>query len=285
MNAARNQICPCGSGKKYRNCCGRTPSKKRPRKQRAPEPANVAGYYVDEESKKVFVVTKDVLLKQIHRDCPRIARSFDKLAQNDLTEISTVLGQAMSIVAPQYYLRIGEDKELLAVCSRLLNHSMTTFIAAIEMARRGFRKQYGSLVRDVIETLSTVLYLCRIPSALQQYLDGKLKSSKTIAAAGQVIPEYGKLYGMLSNQFVHINKFHERLGDLAEYQENDEALSFILPNMRLTSWLIYVVSEFAFIESVGAPRYFKVIAPSMIAYDPSDEEREWMKEFFHETEA
>lgn len=24
MNVGRNELCPCGSGKKYKNCCGKT---------------------------------------------------------------------------------------------------------------------------------------------------------------------------------------------------------------------------------------------------------------------
>lgn len=269
----RNQPCPCGSGRKYKHCCGgRLP----------PDPKNVAGFYIDDENKKVFVVTKDVLLNQLQRDCPRIASSFDRLAGEGLASVSALLGEAMSIVAPQYYLLIGDETSCLAVCSRLLNHSMATFVAAIELARRGFRKQYGSLVRDVIETLSTVLYICRFPEALQQYHDGKLKSSKTIAAANDVIPIFGKLYGLFSNQFVHINKFHEGLGNLIEYKIDDEALGFILPNMKLTCWFIYVVSEYTFIKSVGEPRYFKVIGPNAIAYNPSKEEREWQNRFLGE---
>ena len=149
----RNQPCPCGSGRKYKNCCGGRASLDQLGRSAPPDPENVAGFYIDDESKKVFVVTKDVLLKQIQRDRPKIASSFDKLAGKDLVSMSALLGQAMSIVAPQYYLRIGNKTDRLAVCSRLLNHSMTTFVAAIDLARRGFRKQYGSLVRDVIETL------------------------------------------------------------------------------------------------------------------------------------
>lgn len=266
----RNQPCPCASGKKYKHCCQKRP---------LPNPDNVAGVSIDDDNKTVIVVTKDMLLNQLRRDCPRIAKSFDRVAGDDLVKISALFGDAMSIVAPHYFRFVGNETDCLAICSRLLNHSMVTYTAAIEIARGGFRKQYGSLIRDVLETLSTTLYLCRIPEALRQYQDGKLKSSKTIAAANDVIPIFGKLYGLYSNQFVHINKIHEGIGDLTRYEKDDEALGFILPSMRLSCWLIYVVSEFVFIESVAKPRYFEVIGPHAIKFNPSEEEREWQCEF------
>lgn len=267
----RNLPCPCGSGRKFKHCCG---------SEQQFTPENIAGVHINDENKKIFVITKDVLLKQLHRDCPKIADSFDKIVGEELQNISALLGEAMSILFPQYYSLILDDTSRLAVCSRLLNHSVITFIAGVELARRGYRKQYGSLIRGVLETLSTVLYICRIPEALQQYHDGKLKSSKTIGAANEVIPDFGKLYGLVSNQFLHINKFHERLGDLMNYEEGDEALEFIVSNMKLTSWLIYVASEFAFIESVSEPRYSQVMGPNTISYNPSEEERRWQAMFF-----
>ena len=269
----RNDLCPCGSGKKHKNCCGQPPQ---------PKPENIADAYIDEQNKQTFVVTKDILLNQLHRDCPKIASSFDKVAEDELTRISALLAEALNIVAPQYFRLLDDDVSQLAVCSRLLYHSFVTVMASIDLARRGYRKQFGSLVRDVIETLSTVLHICRYPEAIQQYQDRKLKSSKTIATANKVIPIFGKLYGLFSNQFVHINKFHESLGDLIEYKKDDEALRFILQNMKLVSWMIYVVSEFVFLNSVARPRYFEIIGPNAVVYNPSTEEKAWQISYLGE---
>src|SRR5215831_10547629 len=95
----RNALCPCGSGKKYKRCCGRG---KRP----LPPPQAVAAAYIDRGIEKVVFITKDMLVNQLKRDSNRIATSFDALAEGQIGEISEVFAQAYGLLAPRI---IGRD--------------------------------------------------------------------------------------------------------------------------------------------------------------------------------
>ncbi|WP_374991567.1 SEC-C metal-binding domain-containing protein [Bradyrhizobium sp. LHD-71] len=67
----RNAPCPCGSGKKFKHRHGKVPAKN-----------NIAGILLDAENNRRIVVTKDFLLNQLHRDGPKVARSFDRLNES-----------------------------------------------------------------------------------------------------------------------------------------------------------------------------------------------------------
>ena len=87
----RNEPCPCGSGKKFKFCHG---------KRTLPREEDIAVILLDDESKKALLVTKDILVNQIHREGPAIAKSFDRLTENDVRAISAVLAEAMGVIFP-----------------------------------------------------------------------------------------------------------------------------------------------------------------------------------------
>lgn len=268
----RNAPCPCGSGKKFKNCHGKG--------GRFPDPDNVAAIYLDEKKKNIMFVTKDMLINQLLRDGPKIAKSFDKIAMNDLKEVSEIYSDAAAILLPHYIGQDFEDQSLFPTCARLLDNVLATFTASVEVARHGYRRQYGTLARVAVETLCTILHLMLKPESLDEFHGGKFKSSKAINTANKVLPIFGGLYGLLSNQFVHITSAHASFEPLIEYKEGEEPLGFILPNIRLTAWLIYVVTELVFFPHVSNPRYWRSALPEVFAFDPSEEERSWMQNFF-----
>lgn len=102
----RNAQCPCGSGKKYKACHGLN----RP----YPEVENVASVSISPELKRTIVVTKDVLVNQISRDGPLIAKSFDRLTKKDIAEISAVVADAMSLM---FRYSIVDSDEYKPTCS------------------------------------------------------------------------------------------------------------------------------------------------------------------------
>jgi hypothetical protein len=85
VKARRNANCPCGSGRKYKKCCGSAVA--------TPQGS-------DDQSKDIFAVLinddgktvafkRGFVINQLRRDAPKIAQSFDRLCNDDLT----VLGQ------------------------------------------------------------------------------------------------------------------------------------------------------------------------------------------------
>jgi hypothetical protein len=228
------------------------------RRAKLPPEHKVAFFKIDHEDKKFIVVSKDYLINQLRRDGPKIARSFDRLTKDDLTATGELLAKVSGMLRRD--LRRLNDDDIQAVSARLLANAMSSFIASVEVARHGFRRQYGSLARPLVEALTTILYLQLEEDGLDIFLAGKLNSTKTISKAKAVLPPIGWLYGLLSNEFVHIGPNHAKFEPVFEYKEVDEALKFIGAMMRGNAWLIYVVAELVFHNEVEHPSIGAVTA-------------------------
>lgn len=243
-----------------------------------PPRRKIAHIKINDELKRVEVVTNNVLLNQLHRDGPVIRKSFDRLAADDLSETSRLLGQTMGLLIP--HLPRVNDEDMKAVCARLISSAISSFIASVEVARHGYRRQYGSCARPVLEVITTILYLEMHHGALDQFLAGKLDTRRTIAPAKKVLPPIGQLWGVLSNDFVHISPSHARFEPVRVYQRGEEPLVFIGSVLRVTAWMIYVVAELVFHDEVESPRYWHHHGGREFSFSPSDDERKWLSTFF-----
>lgn len=221
-------------------------------------------------------MTKDILINQISRDGPIIAKSFDRLTKRDIRAISAVIADSMSLIFT--HMRMGND-DYKPTCARLLSSALSAFMASIEVARHGFRRPYGAIARNVIEALATVLHIAIEPNALINFHAGRLQSTRSIAVGRKAIPPFGHAYGMLSEHFVHINKAHAGLEPIVSYKAGEEPLAFIISTLRANAWLIYVVAELVFHDEIQNPRYWRYLGHGGFVYDPSEAERAWQKEF------
>jgi hypothetical protein len=250
-----------------------------------PAPGNVASAYRDQE--KVILVTKDFMLNQLRRDASRIAGSFDEHVGSELEKISELVANIYGILAPKIIGTNLTEKDLTSTSARLLHHAGTTFIGAAHLARGGFRRQYMVLLRSVIETIAVVLQLCADPKALVHFYAGTLSSTKAVTAANKrfPFPVFGRLYGMLSNEFVHIGENHAAFEPMGDYSKDDEDLKLILTSMKFTALVMYIATELVFIEFIPRPRYWKIVARHEdgtrveVSYEPSEEARGWQAEF------
>lgn len=270
----RNMPCLCGSGRKYRYCCGKA----------VPANKDISNIFVSHEAKKIVVVSKNIVPNQLKRDFPKVAASFDSAIGNDLIQVSDLVGQAYGILAPRFVKADFFNQNRGPTCARLLNTAMTTFLGCIHLARGGYRLQCMSLSRSILETVSTVINLMMEPGATEAFHAGKLQSTKSIGIAKKVIPDFGRIYGEFSNEYVHIGSIHTNLNQTTPYKKDDEALGVIRPTMRMMSWLLFVAAELAFVEELEHTRYWKIVGQredgNEIAYSPSDEELKWQKEYF-----
>lgn len=246
-------------------------------KFKAPARNNVASIRLDGENNQVVFTTKDMIKNQLNRDGPKIRRTFDVLAKRHVSDCSEIFGEAAGLIV-RHLPRLGNDG-YKATASRLLNSASNTYLASIEVARHGYRRQYGMLARAFIETIATVIAIAIEPDALENFHAGKLKSTKCVGWAKGVVEPLGMYYGMLSNHFVHIGPAHAAFEPLAPYTADDEALSFIASSMRGNAWLLYLAAELAFHDEVEPPRYWKTLGGGQVAYDPSEGQRQWMAEF------
>jgi hypothetical protein len=235
----------------------------------------VAAIVFDADTGTRFIVTKDTLQNQLHRDGPIIRKSFDKLSAAHVAECSAVLGGAHALIIRN----LGRgDTGYKTTAARLIWYALRTYMASIEVARHGYRRPYGVLARSVLETIATVVSIAIHPGTLEKFHAGTLQSTKCITSAKAVFPPLGSYYRMLSEEFVHIGKQHGALEELS-YSSDDPALPFILGTLRANAWMIYVVAELVFFDNLTQPRYWVPLSGGRLAYAPSESERAWMAEF------
>jgi hypothetical protein len=136
------------------------------------------------------------------------------------------------------------------------------------------------LLRSLLEPLATVLYLRTTPTGLQKFEDGKLEPKTVLACAKKVLPFYGTIYGILSEDFVHINQLHGELQPLMPYNEShSQALNANIRYLRFSVWLLFVVTEFTFYDLINGKKYWKEVKPGQVAFNPSAETLAWQKKF------
>jgi len=240
-----------------------------------PKKDEVAYQRRDYDKKVDLFFKKDMLLNQLKREGPKIARSFDKLAKRQLKEASVLVATTYGILSSHLYKQ--DDQGSSATCARLISQASNSFIASVELARHGFLIQHGAMSRSIVETLATALVLVLDPSNLQKFHDGKLKSSKCIGPASKALPIIGQNWGMLSKQFVHIGPFHARLEMPQAFTPGSQELSFVNNSILLNAWLLYVITELVFHQEIHC-LYWRAEG-SGVVFDPTKEGKEWLEWF------
>ncbi len=247
------------------------------RRLKFPQRENIASARVDHESNRIIFTTKNMLTNQLRRDGPKIARSFDNFAKADIEACSALFGTANGMI--MRHLPSLDNDGYKATSARLLLSACHAYLASIEVARHGYRRQYGVMARSFLETLATVIVLAIRPTALAEFHAGTLSSTKCVGWAKPVIEPIGMYYGMLSDQFTHIGVNHASFEPLTLFTADEEPLSFIKSTMRGNVWLLFVVAELIHHDEISEPRYWFAKGGGAVAYDPAEEEREWMKVF------
>ena len=254
----------------------RSQSRLRRDRQKIPKRANIAGVIVDDENKRVLFTTNDILVNQLQRDGPRVARSFDRLAKEHIVQCSAIFGQIQGLLLRQ--MTRMEETSFKATAARLLFNASNSYVASIEVARHGYPRQYGAVARMVIETLATVIVLAIKPKALEEFHADKLDLAKCVGWAKAALPLLPRFWGLLSNDFVHIGTCHSIIEPPSDYTEHDEALGFLITSLRGNVLLLYIVADLIFSDEPGAPGFWKREGEKA-SFDPVPELGEWMEGF------
>lgn len=289
MKVGRSDPCPCGRGRKLKKCCideGHSTDAAEPAAALTPllPIERVYAQFLDIENRRRIVTTNDVLFKQLQRDCPRITEGFDSLCAEDLKALNEELCHFVAVLAAATTrFPDGPSRQHLHVsCCTLLSNAMMTFLSALELTRRGFRLQPPILLRNVLESVSTAFHVVMNTSDLDKLQKGKLQSSRTIGSAKKIFPHFGHMYGLLSNDFVHIGDFHvslDELNGISQWQQGDEALTFLLRALRFSIWSISVAAELSFFDSLPKHRFFQRLSDGRYRYAPTAAERKRMEDF------
>ena len=231
------------------------------------------------------IVTSDPLVNQLKRDSLRIAETFDALCDADVIEMSQSLAESLAIIFTGLKDQGRKNRDLqLWSCEILINVS-NSLSAAIYVLRAGYRLVPGVILRNAIEAMAVCLHGLQKPQDLTRMKTDNFDSPKAINTAKKVIPLFGELYGFLSSQFAHTGPLLQSIQPLAPYDARDDDLLINLRATRAEVWLLYVIAEFAFIDLVQYPRYWRLESPGKAVYDPSEAERQWQKRFLYGPEA
>jgi len=223
------------------------------------------------------IVTPDVLLNQFKRDAPNIAATFDDLCHNDLNEVSTLLAQAMTITTNG--LMRDWDTPVRMWSAEVLTNIANTLSAAIFVLRAGYRLVPGLILRNAVEAMCVCLHGLQNPNDLQKITSHNFDSTTAIQTAKKIVPAFGPIYGHLSQQFVHIGPLHHSIQPVTTYTEKNDELLVNLRWIRASTWMFYVVAEFAFLDIVPIARYWKHAPPNSVIFAPSESEKEWQQRF------
>lgn len=235
--------------------------------------------WLDHHDKKLVVFSDEMILNQLRRDGRKIEVSFDNLCDVDLRELSTFMSKTASLLYSGLTVATRNERSIEAACGHLLMNTFNSFGAATAILRMGYVLQPGIIIRSMIESVSTVHHLLQNPSDFKSYVNGTLRSPKTLAAAKKAIPPMGELYGYFSKNFAHIGELHKSITPVSEFNEKHSALEVNLNFLRMAAWLLYVTVELLFNELLEEPRYWYPV-PNGYRYDPSSQEREWMANYF-----
>ncbi|MBB3231126.1 hypothetical protein [Halomonas stenophila] len=235
----------------------------------------IASLTLDLKSENVVITTKDMIWKQLTRDCPDIERSFDNLFKTEVDELSEIFGEVSGVILNA---SIRGD-ELQKECSVLLLNALNIYIAALQNFRSGHRLSPLVLMRSIVELVSVVIHVKMRPKDLDVFRDGKLKSTKCVTTAKQAIPPIGELYGHLSNTVTHVAELHRNINAITKYTERDEAVNANFGFLRVSIWLTYVTTELVFFDLVSKPRYWVEVEGKGYAFSPGTEIKQWMDKF------
>jgi hypothetical protein len=124
----RNDLCPCGSGKKYKNCCLR---------RGVIIPDNIASVVVDRDRKRTVIVDGKFLINQLKRDGPKIEASFDRLCAADLEALSELCGQTAGLLFAGLSKAASSNDSLRTQCAELMLNALSAFGGAVQALRSG----------------------------------------------------------------------------------------------------------------------------------------------------
>jgi hypothetical protein len=233
------------------------------------DPANIAAIFLDEEKMERLVFTRDQLINQLQRVCPEINSSFDTVFAEEFKSLSSDLSEVLPIWFIGSKKALEEKNHLLQTCGDLLWNSANTVIASVQTLRCGFRLQSGILIRSVVEMCATVVHLLAKPEILDDFLNDKLKSTKSISIADKQIPLFGLIWGVLSKKQMHINSLHADMYPLVKYTNKDEVpASVTLGMLGATILILAIVTELTFIHEIESPRYWEIVGKGQFRFIP-----------------
>lgn len=217
-----------------------------------------------------------MLMNRVEREARITAESFDAIAGGAVAHLEQMYFRSAIILHSVHQIPIDEPYKTSAA---VLTNALKSLSAALALLRMGWRLQPYSCLRNGIEATSVVVHLVAHPNDLEKFRGGKLDIPKTLKAAKTAIPPIGRLYGMLSEEFVHVGKpfWHIQKGNI--YSESEWEMWQCLAAISFFAFTILIVSELAFYEFVSERHCWTVQGDGNLRQTWSPEIKRWREEF------
>lgn len=243
----RNEKCPCGSGKKYKYCHGGSSDS-------APKSSSL----VDADS-ILFAAADNMLMNRVEREARTISQGFDLLCRDQIVELEEIYGSiGVLLVAGKKYTESSRDL-LRSVLFKVLTNALKSFTAAFSLLRTGWRLQPYQCLRNCMEALSVTLHLFMHGEDLEKFEKDKLQSTATFKSAKELMPVFGKVYGILSEEFTHVGRPFRFVQNGGVYTREEDDLWQCLGALAAVLWLFYQTTELIFLGLTGTPRFWEEI--------------------------
>ena len=220
-----------------------------------------------------------MLMNRVSREAGVVAASFDPMCREAVEHLEIMYRQVANLIVIAFQNSKSPEQELPHACAILLSNALKSLTAAFSLLRTGWRLQPYQCLRNGIEVVSVVIHLLRNPRDLQKFKDGDLESPKTIASAKDVIPAIGKLWGMLSNDFVHVGKPFHYVQDGNIYSDAEWEMWQCLAGIAYFSLTLYIVAELLSYPWISEPKCWRQTDSVNFKPEWSDEMRGWRNEF------
>jgi hypothetical protein len=140
-----------------------------------------------------------------------------------------------------------------------------------------------ALSRNVRDAICTVLRITVESRVVSELHSGRTTSTKSITFANRVIPGNDKIYGGMSDQFIHIGTMHSDLKSAETLYEAEEPLAVIGSCMKALAWLFCVAAELVSVCEMPQARFWRIVhrrhEGNEIVLNPSDAELAEIREF------
>lgn len=235
---------------------------------------------LDHKNKQFRVYTKDMLINRYSRDSVNIAKSFDKLCEAQMKKISELYSKTVYYIGDGFVRSVDNSDEIGIECGKLLTNAMQTITASVELLRNGYILQPGMLLRSVVETFSLISYILLEPNAFNEFMGGKIDINRTIKYGKKVLPILGEFQGLLSNNFVHISRFHSDYNIITVYDKMIEPLEINLGMIKNAVWILYIITELVYYNYFNEHLFWDKKSKYEYVFKGKEGADSWMKNFF-----
>jgi hypothetical protein len=185
-------------------------------------------------------------MNRVNREADKIAKDFDVLAKAQIVHLDEIYSLVGAILVRGKNGAENDKDGVRIELATLLSNVLKSYTAAFALLRSGWRLQPFLCIRNSYEGLALILHLFGNWEDLPQYKSGSLKSTTTFRSAKELIPHFGRLYGDLSTQFVHIGQPYGHAQKGNTYSEDEMDLWHCLGQLALLIWVTYQAAELVF---------------------------------------